>query len=79
MKRKTPRHDTARDVCDARYADNSADITFVEELRKSLDETGRLDRRLMKVELVKVNARKANSSAPEREARILAKQVERGR
>ncbi len=54
MKRKTRQHDSARDVCDARYADNSTDITFVEELRKSLDETGRLDKPLMKLELMKV-------------------------
>ena len=51
------RHDTtrnARDVCDARYADNSTDITFDEELRKSLDETVRLNKPLMKLELMKV-------------------------
>ena len=54
VKRKTREHDTARDVCDARFADNSTDITFVEELRKSLEETGRLEKPLTKLELMKV-------------------------
>ena len=32
VKRKTREHDTAQDVCNAWFADNSTDITFVEDL-----------------------------------------------
>ena len=49
VKQKTREHDTARDVRNAWFADNSTDINFVEQLRKSLGETGRLEKPLTRL------------------------------
>ena len=54
VKRKKREQGAAQDNCDARYADNSKDIAFVDELRRSLEETGRLDKPLTKGQLMMV-------------------------
>eukprot|EP00223_Ostreococcus_mediterraneus_P009805 CAMPEP_0179629868 /NCGR_PEP_ID=MMETSP0932-20121108/5605_1 /TAXON_ID=548131 ORGANISM="Ostreococcus mediterraneus, Strain clade-D-RCC2596" /NCGR_SAMPLE_ID=MMETSP0932 /ASSEMBLY_ACC=CAM_ASM_000582 /LENGTH=624 /DNA_ID=CAMNT_0021499313 /DNA_START=1 /DNA_END=1878 /DNA_ORIENTATION=- len=52
VKRKKREHDAAQDNCDARFTDNSKDIAFVDELRRSLEETGRLDKPLTRGQLM---------------------------
>ena len=54
VKRKKREHDAAQDNCDARFTDNSKDIAFVDELRRSLEETGRLDKPRTKGQLMMV-------------------------
>lgn len=54
VKRKKREQGAAQDNCDARFTDNSKDIMFVDELRRSLEETGRLDKPLTKGQLMMV-------------------------
>jgi hypothetical protein len=54
VKRKKREQGAAQDNCDARYADNSKDIVFVDELRAALEETGRLDKPLTRAQLMMV-------------------------
>ena len=52
VKRKKREQGAAQDNCDARFTDNSKDIAFVDELRRSLEETGRLDKPLTRGQLM---------------------------
>ena len=54
VKRKKREQGAAQDNCDARFTDNSKDIAFVDELRRSLEETGRLDKPLTRGQLMMV-------------------------
>ena len=54
VKRKKREQGAAQDNCDARFTDNSKDIMFVDELRRSLEETGRLDKPLTRGQLMMV-------------------------
>jgi len=54
VKRKKREQGAAQDNCDARFADNAADVVFVDELRTSLEEIGRLDKPLTRVQLMMV-------------------------
>jgi len=54
VKRKTREQGAAQDNYDARFTDNSKDIMFVDELRRSLEETGRLDKPLTRGQLMMV-------------------------
>jgi len=54
VKRKKREQGAAQDNCDARFTDNSKDIAFVDELRRSLEETGRLDKPVTRGQLMMV-------------------------